>query len=472
MQNKLKLLFIPYTFSNGGGAEKILQMLVNNLPVEKYCVSIQEVENFGKKLEINDEIRIKQSFWGQSLFDKFFYSTNYFLLVYFPKLLKKIFLLDNYDVVITYNYQLPSFMLPAFTHEKKIAWFHGDLYDLDEPLKKWERQKQHSSWKNTDKIVTISNKSQKSLIDIFPDFSEKSLIIHNGIDLKSLYDKSNETIDLQFAKENSIVCVGRLDENKNFLLVLKAVSILKKEGLNCNIIFVGEGSQKDLLQNEANALYLSDNIFFAGFQTNPYKYISRSKILCVSSLSEGWPTVVMEAMALGIPFVTTPVAGASDELADNGRCGLVAGYDEKEYAKAVKKLLIDEKLYQQMSENCKEKVKQYSAEKYAENFMKLLDEIGVNEINKNKHRHYPLIKTFVFYILYFILFLLSIGEIVFRFQIIIKRMKEKRVIKILKNIIYLCGLIVSWPLIFLVKFFIFPCYTLKIIKQNGGRKCK
>ena len=87
--------------------------------------------------------------------------------------------------------------------------------------------------------------------------------------------------------------------------------------------------------------------------------------------------MIMEAMALGIPFVTTPVSGASEELSDGERCGLVSGWDAEQYADKIQRLLTDSTLCGEMSRNCLEKVKEYSSELYVSSFERLLSDIGV-----------------------------------------------------------------------------------------------
>ncbi len=461
---KLNLLFIPYTFTNGGGAEKILQILVNNLSPDKYNIAVQEVEQFNKFLEVNKNININHAFFNQKLPFSSFNDLNYILLKYFPTILKNIYLLNNYDVIIIFNYQLPSFMLPAFKNQSEIAWFHGDLYDLEDKTKKWEKKKQSKVWNYANKIITISNKSYNSLKDLFPEYISKTKIIHNGIDISKINEAGKEEISLNNINEPLIVCVGRLDQNKNFSLAINAVSELHKQNIKCKLLIVGEGEQKDLLENLAKELGVSDNIIFAGFQTNPYKYISKSKILCVTSFSEGWPTVVMESMSLGIPFVTTPVSGASEELCDNGNCGIVSTFDSKDFALSLKSLLTDEKLYARMSKNCIEHVKEYSVEKYIENFDNLIAELNPAKIEIKKRP----IKTIISFFVYFILYIFSAGEIINRLEIIIKRIKEKRIIKIIKNFIYLAGIIILMPLASILKCLCFP-FFIHTIKSKDGK---
>ena len=124
---------------------------------------------------------------------------------------------------------------------------------------------------------------------------------------------------------------------------------------------------------------ISDFVHFCGYKNNPYPYIAASRIFCLTSYSEGFPTVAIETMSLGIPFVTTPVSGASEELADGGKCGLVSDWKAEEYADKLQKLLTDSELYEQMSKNCLEHVKDYSVEQYVSAFEKVLSYLGVGK---------------------------------------------------------------------------------------------
>lgn len=128
---KTRLLFITWTHSGGGGAEKVLTTLVNNLDAEKYEIAIQEVMGFKVKREpINKNIRFLPPLMDgedESRIDKQF--TQYCLEAV-PALIRSVRDLDDYDVIITWNYQLPSFMLPSFPDKKTVAWFHGAIDNL------------------------------------------------------------------------------------------------------------------------------------------------------------------------------------------------------------------------------------------------------------------------------------------------------------------------------------------------------
>lgn len=375
---KLKLLFITYTYSNGGGAEKVLTTLLNNLDAERYDISIFEIVKYDVKCEhVNSNIKLFPPLYHCNDWDYKVKVLDY-ILEQKPEIIRSLLNLDVFDIIISWNYQLPSFMLPAFPDKKTIAWFHGAIDDLDisdnSTAVKSRYDLQKKAWSFADKVVTISHKSLQSLGTVFPEYMHKAQIIHNAFDVKISKIKASEKIEDIY--ENCylpiIVCAGRLDKNKNFSLVVKAVAKLKTENIQCVLFIVGDGEEKESLVCLAAESGITDSVFFLGYKQNSLPYISRAQLLCVSSMAEGFPTVVCEAMALGKPFVTTHVAGASEELADGGNCGLVADWDVDDYAEKIKILLTDKKLYDRMSKNCIEKIKEFSVENTVLQFDKLI----------------------------------------------------------------------------------------------------
>ena len=361
----MRLLFITYTHSNGGGAEKVLTTLVNNLDPVKYDISIFEIVRYNVKTEpINANITLLPPLYCYNDRDYKIKVLDY-ILEQKPEIIRALNNFDVYDVIVTWNYQLPSFMLPAFSDKKTISWFHTDIYDLYPQCMsvsdKYKLELQEMVWQCVDRIVTISNKSLKSLKEIFPQYLNKTKIIYNAFDMENAKMQASKEIDMGYSYP-VLVCIGRLEARKNFSLVIKAVAKLRNEHIGCSLLIIGDGEEKESLVRLASESGITDSVFFLGYKQNPLPYIGRSQLLCVSSIAEGFPTVVLEAMALGKPFVTTPVAGASEELADNGQCGLVADWNGDDYVEKIKVLLTDKALYNRMSENCIKKIKEFSLE--------------------------------------------------------------------------------------------------------------
>ena len=413
MTKNLKILFITYTHSNGGGAEAILTTLVNNLP-KTWRIDILEVVGFDVKKEpINKGINLLPPLTKNKDRTKFgiFFRI---LLLHKPELIKDIRCLEDYDVVVGYLYLYSTFLLPFFYKGKKIVWFQGmmddiiscgSLLDIDYYVKRTYFKVQKKVLECVDSAIVPSNMCLRCLRTTFSEICDKVKIIYNGVDIKKINKKSEEKITnsklLEVFQQQapSLIVIGRLDRNKNFSLALEAVKILKMRGVSCQLIVLGFETEDVDLHKLANSLGIEKQVYFLGYQQNPFPFLRRSKLLLFTSFSEGFGMVVAEAMALGIPFVTTPVSGASEELANNGSCGLVSDWNAQEYADKIEKLLTDEALYQTMSKNCKEHIKNYSVENFTNSFKKMLESIPEKAVQKKKKKknYFLTLLLFIFY---------------------------------------------------------------------------
>ena len=371
---KLKLLFITHTHSSGGGAEKILTTLVNNLDTEKYEISIFELTNYGiKKEPLQNNIKLlpPMMYIQQKQIPFYEYTLNQ-LLVSNPAVIKALHSFEDYDVVISWIKDTPSYLASAFNNYM-LAWTHSDIrYLLNTehfPDIDFEKQLQARCWSQPKIVFSVSNMAVDSIIRVFPHLKEKVEVFYNPINIENIQRLSEEKIeDIIHICPNILIAIGRLDSNKNFELLLEVQKRLSDENLDTHLIVLGTGAQEKLLKRKAISLGIQNTVSFLGFKENPYPYLKKSKLLCVSSFTEGFPTVICEAMALGKPFVTTPVAGASDELSCDGKCGFVSDWNAKDFAAQVKKVILDERLYHSMSENCVKKIAEFSIASAVINF--------------------------------------------------------------------------------------------------------
>ena len=415
MTKNLKILFIVYTHSNGGGLEALLTTLVNNLP-KTWQIDILEVASFDVKKEpIHENIKLLPPLTKVGK-NKKLNKLFYLILLHKPQLIKDIYRLEDYDVVIGFSYLYPTFLLHCFNETKRIAWFHGmitDLIDDKNPLSidyyEWRDffNLQKKALECVDSLVVISKMCLEYLNKVFPESIKKARIIYNGTDIENVVKRSKEKIDdpelleLFQKREPTLIVIGRLDRNKNFSLALEAIKVLKMRGILCNLAIIGH--ETDYmgvdLHKLSHSLGIEKQVYFLGYQQNPFPFLAHSKLLLLTSFVEGFPTVVTETMALGIPFVTTPVAGASEELANNESCGLVSDWNAKEYADKIEELLTDKELYQAMSRNCKEHIKNYSSENFVTSFKKMLEDIPEKSCNKKtkKKSFFLSVLLFIFY---------------------------------------------------------------------------
>jgi len=132
-----------------------------------------------------------------------------------------------------------------------------------------------------------------------------------------------------------VAAAGRLARVKDFPTLLRAFALLRAER-PCRLVLLGGGRQLGKLRKLARRLGVAEDLAFLGFVPNPYPYIAGARLLVVSSLREGGPNVLIEAMALGTPVVSTDCPSGPREILDGGRYGaLVPRRDPRALAAAM-----------------------------------------------------------------------------------------------------------------------------------------
>lgn len=156
--------------------------------------------------------------------------------------------------------------------------------------------------------------------------------------------------------------VGRLGWKKGYEYALEAFALLKERIPTLRVDIVGDGDLREELPEKARVLGLSDTVRFLGQQTDVPRRMLGFDCYVLSSVIEGMPNALLEAMALGRPCVTTS-AGGSDEVVEDGQSGLVvAPRDADALANAIERVLTDELLAQRVSRGGADRVRQAFSE--------------------------------------------------------------------------------------------------------------
>lgn len=308
-----------WSFSLGGGAEKILSTIVSNLDPKKYDIDILEIEHFDKGYEpVPDNVRIlkalqdyRQPRWLRALLWR--------LRIYFPRLTRRLLVKDQYDVEVSFTIMNPPLLFSKREEVKKISWIHGSIEEFLTDSSKRESHKRQLD--ATDTIVGISKKTSHSIKEVYPEYSKKLITVYNGYNFESILEKSREKIDIEIEPQ-SICTIGRIEENKGSDRVVEVIRLLHQQGKKYHLYFIGAGDMEEELKKKVQAYQLEDYIHFLGYQKNPYQYLSHMKVLLSMSKQEGFPGVYVEALSLGISFVSTEVGGA-EELSQEGRFGKI-----------------------------------------------------------------------------------------------------------------------------------------------------
>ncbi len=369
---KKKILFIIWSYTSGGGAEVILANIVNNLDFTKYDVDILEYWHSDiQSLKTDKRVGLLNIIDATKDGHLKMWLVR-FLLYFFPEILRKIYLKKTYDYEISFNSLIPSFLLSK--KNKTISWNHSDIYDLKkEPFNYWLQNK---TFKHVNRIVAISDNTYESIIQLYPQYKNKILIINNAFDFASIKEKSQEKIRIKKEKF-TFLYMGRFDERKNPLFLVEVAKLLKEKNQSFELWMIGQGKLKNDILDKVKKDNLQDNVKVFDYQKNPYPYFALADVVVLSSLSEGFPTVLAEGMFLGKTFISTNVGGTK-ELSANGLCGFVTN-DKIAYAEYAEKLINNKKLYNQMCRDAKRHIEEFTISKQIKKIETLLKEIDADK---------------------------------------------------------------------------------------------
>jgi glycosyltransferase involved in cell wall biosynthesis len=185
-----------------------------------------------------------------------------------------------------------------------------------------------------------------------PDHLDAIATVRCGIDVRA-FRPSDE-------RGEGILCVAALSRRKGHAVLLDALALLHERGTPARLTLVGDGPERARLEAQAARLNLRDAVRFAGPVANDAVpgFYARADVFCLPSFAEGLPTVLMEAMAAGLPVVGTNVNGTA-ELVEHGRSGYVVAPARADLlADALEPLLADADLRARIGRAARERVEE------------------------------------------------------------------------------------------------------------------
>lgn len=346
---RIKILFIIPSLEEGG-AERVLVNLLGKLDYNRYEVDLCVVENRGIFFnQIPEQVKLITVF-DSSLVCKIL--VNFHIRFNINRLYKWIVnrrIPGNYHVGI-------SFLDSSFTDilffldnkiSKRIAWVHSSYQTYHNFGKFYQGAYKdriiQNRYSKLDHIVFVSNDSKREFESIFGFFNSMQ-VIYNILDIKRIKMLAEVKPESWFRKDTvNIIALGVLIPVKGYDLLIRAARLLKNDRLNFQINIFGNGylerELKDLVVNQG----LEKEVLLRGYYDNPYPYLKMSDIFVMTSVSEGLPTALCEAMILGLPVLVTDCSGCR-ELIDHGEYGLMVSKSSEEVYLGLKKLILSEEL--------------------------------------------------------------------------------------------------------------------------------
>lgn len=191
---------------------------------------------------------------------------------------------------------------------------------------------------SSDKIIAVSQGIKSELHQFFDIANESITVIPNPVKLPINMNTLVSSCSHQWLQQGQppvILGVGRLVKQKDFSTLIKAFAVVVRY-VESRLIILGEGVEKPYLRKLANDLGLQNNVDFPGFDLDPFSYMKGAKVFVLSSLWEGFPNALIQALACGCPVVSTNCSYGPSEILAGGKYGkLVDTGDYKDMAKKI-----------------------------------------------------------------------------------------------------------------------------------------
>lgn len=328
----IKICYIIGTLETGG-TEKQLYLLIKNLDKEKFCTTVVSLRdgrmrNDFEKITKLYVLKKRWKFDLKILFD-------------LVRIMKK----GRFDIV-------HSFLFTSNTWGRIAGICAGVPVII-------ASERSIDLWKKpihifvdivlgyfTDKIVCNSFTVKKHYERKLKKVAKKLIVIRNGIELKQLPD----SIETGEKKEKIVFTASRLSPEKGIVYLIYAAKKILEKRKDIKFLIAGDGELRQKLENLANEYKISNNVIFLGYQENVQQFICVSDVVVLTSLWEGLPNILLEAMAMKKPVVATNVGGTAEIVKDGENGFLVEPCDVAGIAEKIEKLIDDENLSKSMGE--------------------------------------------------------------------------------------------------------------------------
>lgn len=348
------LIMIPTL--NIAGAEKFVVDLAINLDKSKFNIYVgtlyKSKNNYYEGLLKKNNIQIVD-----------FYAKNKFKIL---KNINKYFKNNKIDILHTNLNTIlyTMFFAKKYKIQKRIFTFHSTADRIDSKLKK---KLYKFAFKKLDFVpVAISDYIKQTVKNEFKIELDKIECIYNGVDINKFVKTEKNENDVC-----TLINVGTLYYIKNHALLINSVKKLIDKGYSLRLILLGDGKLKEELINLTNALGLSNIVEFKGVVNNVSYYLEQADIYCCTSLVEGLPISVLEAMSCGLPIISTKAGGVVDIVKNEYNGYICDTFDVDEYTSLIEKLILDKKMKFDMGKKSRLFVEKLSIEYCAKNYEKV-----------------------------------------------------------------------------------------------------
>ena len=314
-----KIAFLINSLTNGG-AERVLSTIVSSLKQEGYDVELicLEKENF---YTIDNSIKVTYLSMNNGKQNSII---KMLMLLLFGYKLKKYILKNNITIVQSHlfraNYVNVFAKLFGSKHEVQLVSAVSAVakYGKRNFSSRINLFLINNLYKYSDILIFKAKAMKDEYVHSFK-LNNKNIVINNPIDLEIIQELKNNSNNCKFNFNNNkkyILSIGRFHKDKRQIDLIDAFKIVSKKYIDVEIIFLGDGTEKDYLTKLVQEYKLDNKIHFLGNVENPFYYLSKVYLYISTSTSEGFPNTLVEAMSCQVPVIFTDCRTGPREILD------------------------------------------------------------------------------------------------------------------------------------------------------------
>lgn len=332
----LKILFLIHDLGPGG-AEKVLVNLVNNMDRSKFDISVTALFGGG----VNEQF-LAPDIHFHAIFPREVPGNSKLMKLLTPVQLHRMCVKEHYDIEVSYL-EGPSARVISGCRDantKLVSWIHVEQHTMERLSGSFRSEFEACECYNRfDQTVCVSQYVHDDFCRIL-NFQKPCRVLYNTVESEKILANANDAApELMDDEKIRLMAIGTLKESKGYMRLLSIIKRLRDEKYPIHLYILGIGPLQSEMEHFIQTNNLQEAVTLLGYQTNPYKYVSKCDLFVCASFAEGFSTATTEALIVGTPVCTVEVSGMKEMLGEHNEWGVVTENSEEALYQGIKDLL-------------------------------------------------------------------------------------------------------------------------------------
>lgn len=358
---KKKVLFLIHDLM-GGGAEKVLVNLVNNMDKSKFDITVMSLFDVGvNKQYLSNQIRY------QHCYKKLFRGNMHYMKLFSPEQLHRKYIKEEYDIEVAYLEGPCARIISGCPNKqtKLVSWIHIEQHTTKCAVASFRNIREAIKCYNTFNQIVCVSETVKQDFESVMEVNTPISVLYNINESDKIIALSKAPVkEVLFSDaEFKLIGIGKLLRNKGFDRLLRIVNNLKNQHYSVHLYILGIGELERELKKYISDNQLEDCVDLLGYHDNPYKFLAKCDLFVCASLREGFSTAATEALIVGTPVCTVNVSGMKEMLGENNEYGVVTDNTEDDLTNGIKLLIDNPELFHYYQRQAIARGKDFSKDK-------------------------------------------------------------------------------------------------------------